>query len=93
MKYDFDIRKDLYPNIALSGVTTMFPGIPDRMQQDVTILAPPTMKIKVIAPPERKNSFWIDVSILALLSTFQQMWMSKQEYDESDPSIVHRKCF
>jgi actin-related protein len=27
------------------------------------------------------------------LSTFQQMWISKQEYDESGPSIVHRKCF
>jgi len=27
------------------------------------------------------------------LSTFQQMWISKQEYDECGPSIVHRKCF
>nr|WP_289490156.1 hypothetical protein [Klebsiella pneumoniae] len=27
------------------------------------------------------------------MSTFQQMWISKQEYDESGPSIVHRKCF
>ena len=32
-------------------------------------------------------------SILASLSTFQQMWISKAEYDESGPSIVHRKCF
>jgi hypothetical protein len=34
---------------------------------------------------------WIGGSILASLSTFQQMWISKQEYDESGPSIVHRK--
>ncbi|GMH58271.1 hypothetical protein TrRE_jg7702, partial [Triparma retinervis] len=27
------------------------------------------------------------------LSTFQQMWISKAEYDESGPQIVHRKCF
>ncbi|XP_031557391.1 actin, non-muscle 6.2-like [Actinia tenebrosa] len=53
----------------------------------------PTMKIKIIAPPERKYSVWIGGSILASLSTFQQMWISKQEYDESGPSIVHRKCF
>merc|ERR1712060_664947 len=52
-----------------------------------------TMKIKVIAPPERKYSVWIGGSILASLSTFQQMWISKSEYDESGPSIVHRKCF
>ncbi|XP_067679766.1 uncharacterized protein [Haliotis asinina] len=93
MKCDVDIRKDLYANTVLSGGTTMFPGIADRMQKEITSLAPSTMKIKIIAPPERKYSVWIGGSILASLSTFQQMWISKQEYDESGPSIVHRKCF
>ncbi|CAF3302232.1 unnamed protein product [Rotaria socialis] len=69
------------------------PRIADRMQKEITSLAPSTMKIKIIAPPERKYSVWIGGSILASLSTFQQMWISKQEYDESGPSIVHRKCF
>ncbi|WP_083891087.1 actin, cytoplasmic 2 [[Leptolyngbya] sp. PCC 7376] len=93
MKCDVDIRKDLYANTVLSGGTTMFSGIADRMQKEISALAPPTMKIKIIAPPERKYSVWIGGSILASLSTFQQMWISKQEYDESGPSIVHRKCF
>ncbi|PVD23955.1 hypothetical protein C0Q70_17231 [Pomacea canaliculata] len=93
MKCDVDIRKDLYANTVLSGGSTMYPGIADRMQKEITALAPPTMKIKIIAPPERKYSVWIGGSILASLSTFQQMWISKQEYDESGPSIVHRKCF
>jgi actin-related protein len=93
MKCDIDIRKDLYANNVLSGGTTMYPGIADRMQKEITALAPSTMKIKIIAPPERKYSVWIGGSILASLSTFQQMWISKQEYDESGPSIVHRKCF
>ncbi|XP_038664459.1 actin, non-muscle 6.2-like [Scyliorhinus canicula] len=93
MKCDMDIRKDLYGNTVLSGGTTMFPGTADRMQKEITALAPSTMKIKIIAPPERKYSVWIGGSILASLSTFQQMWISKQEYDESGPSIVHRKCF
>jgi actin beta/gamma 1 len=93
MKCDIDIRKDLYANTVLSGGTTMYPGIADRMQKEITSLAPSTMKIKIIAPPERKYSVWIGGSILASLSTFQQMWISKQEYDESGPSIVHRKCF
>ncbi|KAI8435714.1 hypothetical protein MSG28_003963 [Choristoneura fumiferana] len=90
MKCDVDIRKDLYANTVLSGGTTMYPGIADRMQKEITALAPSTMKIKIIAPPERKYSVWIGGSILASLSTFQQMWISKQEYDESGPSIVHR---
>ena len=93
MKCDVDIRKDLYGNIVLSGGSTMFPGIADRVQKEITALAPSTMKIKVVAPPERKYSAWIGGSILASLSTFQQMWISKEEYDESGPGIVHRKCF
>jgi len=93
MKCDVDIRKDLYGNIVLSGGTTMFPGIGERMTKEITALAPSTMKIKVVAPPERKYSVWIGGSILSSLSTFQQMWISKAEYDESGPAIVHRKCF
>ncbi|XP_045891360.1 actin, non-muscle 6.2-like isoform X2 [Micropterus dolomieu] len=93
MKCDVDIRKDLYANTVLSGGTTMCPSIADRMQKEITALAPPTMKIKIIAPPERKYSVWIGGSILASLPTFQRMWISKQEYYESGASIVYRKCF
>ena len=93
MRCDVDIRKDLYGNVVLSGGTTMFQGIGERMTKELTALAPSTMKIKVVAPPERKYSVWIGGSILSSLSTFQQMWISKTEYDESGPSIVHRKCF
>merc|ERR1719209_2712725 len=109
MKCDVDIRKDLYANTVMSGGTTMYPGIADRMQKEITALAPSTIKIKIIAPPERKYSdpdgvlplggsddldldgggrkysVWIGGSILASLSTFQQMWISKQEYDEPAP--------
>jgi len=93
MKCDIDIRKDLYANIVLSGGTTMYEGIAERITKEITNLAPPSMKIKVVAPPERKYSVWIGGSILASLSTFQQMWISKEEYEESGPGIVHRKCF
>jgi len=93
MKCDVDVRKDLYGNIVLSGGTTMFPGIAERLNKEVVTLAPSSMKIKVIAPPERKYSVWIGGSILSSLSTFQTMWITKAEYDESGPGIVHRKCF
>jgi len=93
MKTDVDIRKDLYGNMVLAGGSTMFPGLADRLQKEIVNLAPSTMKTKIIAPPERKYSVWIGGSILASLSTFQQMWISKEECDESGPSIVRRKCF
>jgi len=93
MKCDVDIRRDLYLNIVLSGGTTMFPGIAERMTKELYQLAPSAMKIKVVAPAERKYSVWIGGSILASLTTFQLMWISKAEYDDSGPHIVHRKCF
>ena len=78
MKCDVDIRKDLYANTVLSGGTTMYPGIADRMQKEITALAPSTMKIKVRSsapsPAARGGG-------------------EEEGYDESGPSIVHRKCF
>merc|ERR1712179_422011 len=90
---DIDIRKDLFSNIILSGGTTMYAGIADRVQKEVTNNTPGSLKIKVIAPPERKYSIWIGGSIVTSLSTFQTMWVTKEEYEESGATIVHRKCF
>ena len=89
---DANLRKDLYANTILAGGNTFFPGFTGRMQKEITALAPPNVRVKVIAPAGRKYSVWIGGSILASLSTFQEMWISKQEYVESGPSIVHRKC-
>jgi len=91
MKCDIDIRKDLYANIVMSGGTTMIDKVDERVKKEVTRLAPPAMDIKVIAPPERKYSVWIGGSILSSLATFEEQWITKEEYDESGPSIVHRK--
>jgi actin beta/gamma 1 len=91
-KCDASIHNDLYGSIVLSGGTTMLPGIGERMTKEITALAPPTMKINVVAIPERKFSAWIGGSIVSSLHTFQQMWISKAEYDESGPSVVHSKC-
>ncbi|XP_066979722.1 actin-57B-like [Macrobrachium rosenbergii] len=93
MRCDIDIRKDLLANVVMSGGTTMYAGIADRMQKEITSLSPSTIKIKIVAPPERKYSVWIGGSILGSLSTFQALWITKEEYDESGPGIVHRKCF
>ncbi|XP_047339269.1 actin-100-like [Impatiens glandulifera] len=93
MKCDMDVRNVLYKNIFLFGGSTMFPGIVERMNKELNILVPGDRKIKVVAPPERKYSVWIGGSILASLRLFQERWITKQQYDESGPSIVHRNCF
>ena len=47
-KCDLDIRRDLYGNVVLSGGTTMFPGIADRMQKELTSLSPSSMKASLM---------------------------------------------
>ncbi|OHS93671.1 actin [Tritrichomonas foetus] len=93
MKCDIDVRKDLYANIVLSGGTTMYEGLPERIEKEIIRLAPPTMKVKVVAPPERKYAVWIGGSILSSLATFPQMVITHDEYNDAGPGIVHRKCF
>ncbi|KAE8140117.1 Actin, muscle [Aspergillus pseudotamarii] len=90
---DTDMQSDLCGNIILSGGTSMLPGLADRLRQELTRLSPSNIKMAVVDPPNRKYSIWLGGSMLASLSTFQNLWCSKQEYDESSPGIVHRKCF
>jgi actin-related protein 4 len=49
----------------------------------------------VTAPPltvERRFAVWIGGSILASLGSFHQMWVSKQEYDETGRAIIEQRC-
>ena len=93
MKCDMYARRQFYSNIVLSGGSTMFPGLVERLNIELTALAPNGAIVKVVAPPERKYSVWIGGSILSSLSTFQSEWISKQIYDESGPNYIHRTPF
>lgn len=93
MRCDIDIRKDLYKNIFLCGGTSMIPGIAERVEKEVIALAPPSMRIRVLAPPQRKNSVWIGGSVLGAQECFvQNMAVLKAEYDEEGPNVIRRKC-
>jgi actin-related protein len=92
-KSDIDLRRDLFENITLSGGTTMLEGLQERLNKELSSLVSQTVKIKIIAPVERKYSIWIGGSVLSTLATFQSSWIHKEEYQEVGQSIVHRKCF
>merc|ERR1711959_851373 len=99
---DLDVRKDLLGNVVMSGGTTMFPNMPERLQAEIQGLVPEATKVKVIAPPERMISVWIGGSILASLSTSSRMWIARESnpdaqppvvgYEEVGPRIVHQMC-
>ncbi len=91
-KCDAAIRPDLYNYCVLVGGSTMFPGMAERMMKELTALAPAGTKIRIIASPLRKYSTWIGGSILASLDMFAARSVTKAEYLEAGPSIIHRKC-
>merc|ERR1711920_705239 len=90
---DIDVRRDLFKNIILSGGNTMFPGIAERLTKELKGLAPQKIDVKVVANPQRRWIVWMGASIVAQLTGFQKMLISKSEYDDAGPSIVHQKCF
>ena len=89
---DIDVRRDMLHNIVLCGGTTMMKGFGSRVEIDSRHLVY-SWDGKVVAAEDRQHFSWIGGSILSSLSTFPQMWITKDEYDTSGPGIVHRKCF
>jgi actin-like protein 6A len=92
---DVDARKDLFGNVILTGGGTMFVNCKERLESAIFDHAPQNVKTKVTASQnavERRFATWIGGSILASLGSFQQMWMSKAEYDEYGVSHIHKKC-
>ena len=89
---DVDVRRDLYQNIILSGGTTLYEGIGERLLKEIEARAPKSINVKVIASPDRRFAVWRGGSTLTSLSTFSSMWITKEDYDEHGAAIVHRKC-
>ncbi|KAJ5066969.1 actin-7-related [Anaeramoeba ignava] len=91
MKCPIHSRKDLFSSIILSGGSTKFSGLKERITNEISRLVPNSVKIQVFDPPERKYSTWIGGSILVSLSNFQKFWVSKKEYEEYDSRTLLSK--
>ncbi|XP_070809946.1 actin-87E-like isoform X6 [Pituophis catenifer annectens] len=93
MKCDRDLCRTMFKNVVLAGGTSMLPGFAERLQMEMAPLAPLNAEVNIVAPPNRTCSSWVGGSLLASLPHFQQMCISKKEYEEFGPALVHRKCF
>lgn len=85
-----ELQAELYAHVALGGGNTCFPGFGERLEKELSQLT--TNKVKVYAGPKRAISASIGGSIISSLSTFQAMWIPKEEYDELGPAVVRRRC-
>ncbi|XP_030903524.2 actin-like protein 10 [Melopsittacus undulatus] len=84
-------KGDMLGNIVLSGGSSMFPGFPERMCLELNALFQDTScQIQVLASPERGTAAWAGGSMAASLTSFQQAWMAKGEYEEHGAKYVHR---
>lgn len=92
-KSDTDLRKILLSNIILAGGSTMFGGLGNRLYSEVKRLSKGDAKIKIYSPKRRLTSTWIGGSILAQLSTFKKMWVSRKEFEEAGTAAIYRRCF
>eukprot|EP01029_Cantina_marsupialis_P027641 TRINITY_DN773122_c0_g1_i1.p1 TRINITY_DN773122_c0_g1~~TRINITY_DN773122_c0_g1_i1.p1 ORF type:complete len:381 (-),score=97.40 TRINITY_DN773122_c0_g1_i1:106-1248(-) len=93
MACDLEIRKPLYESVILAGGTTLADGFPKRLVQSLANLNGRHANIKVHAPPERGHTAWVGGSILATLSSFKPMWVSKEQYRKQSISAFDRSEF
>ena len=91
-KADMDTRAAYYKHIVLSGGSSMYPGLPSRLEKEVTDLYLKDIlkgdkarlkkfKIKIEDPPRRKHMVFLGGSVLAdIMKEREEFWMSKQSY-------------
>ena len=94
-KCDVDARKDLFGGVVVAGGGSLFASLRERLESELHDAAPTNVRVKVTASQntvERKFTTWIGGSILASLGSFQQMWLSKQEYEEHGAGLIHKRC-
>ena len=92
---DTDIRSALFSSLVVVGGNSLLKGFSDRLMSEIKSKSSASKVHKSVTNNttiERRFSSWIGGSILASLGTFQQMWISKAEYEEHGKMYVEKKC-
>ncbi|RLN72038.1 hypothetical protein BBJ28_00026692, partial [Nothophytophthora sp. Chile5] len=101
---DKDLQKDLFGAVVLAGGSTMLPGFSRRFQEELQAVTqrPGSGSVNVVPDPvvrergynsQRKIAAWVGGSMFASLSTFRDIHITKQEWEEYHEAILDRKCF
>jgi len=100
---DMDLRASFYKHIVLSGGSTMFPGLPSRLEKDMRDLylhkilkgdekALQRFKLRIEDPPRRKHMVFLGGSVLAdIMKDREDFWISKAEWKEQGERILDKK--
>ena len=100
---DMDLRPEFYKHIVLSGGSTMYPGLPTRLEKDMRSLYLKNVlkgdesrlkkfKLNIEDPPQRKHMVYLGGSVLAdIMKDNADFWISKEEWQEQGSRILDRK--
>jgi len=103
-KADQDTRSEFYQHIVLSGGSTMYPGLPSRLEKEVRHLynthvakgnaqSMAKFKCRIEDPPRRKHMVFLGGAVLAdIMKDKDTFWMNKSEYEEQGENVL-KKCF
>ena len=91
-KCDYDIRRDLYLNIILSGGNTKFKGFKKRFSLEIEKTVPLYL-FKVSDVEDKIKAVWEGAKIISQFNQMESSWITRQEYEENGERILHRKCF
>ena len=90
-KCPIDLRRNLYKNVVLTGGSSKFEGLKNRIHSEMKQMIPPTVESKVYRGDDAEIDVWIGGSILGSLDSFKKVVLNKETYEENGPSIVHRR--
>ncbi|KAM5221505.1 actin-related protein T1-like [Ctenodactylus gundi] len=93
LKCDTDMQQRMFAGIVLSGGSTLFPGLEERLLGELKQLTGQGTFINISDPPDRCFSAWKGASIMASMSAFKQMWATSDEFKEFGKSVVNFKCY
>ena len=80
-------------NLYLLGGSTLFPGMIERLHNELNSQICFKKKIKIIADKDRIFSVWKGGAILSSLTPMNLMWITRDEYYDFGKNVVNLKCF
>jgi actin-related protein 2 len=99
---DIDLRPQFYQHIVLSGGSSMYPGLPSRMEKDVKELYLKNVlkgdkerlkkfKIRIEDPPRRKHMVFLGGAVLAeVMKDKNEFWISREEYNSKGANCIDK---
>ncbi|XP_037385241.1 uncharacterized protein LOC119260400 [Talpa occidentalis] len=77
-------QEQLLANVVLEGGSTLVSGFPERLRRELGPHA------TVLGSPHRAVAAWLGGSIMASRDSFQNLWLSRREYEEEGPWAIYK---